>query len=540
MKDKTLIFGHRNPDTDSICSSIAYSKLKNILGNNTEPYRLGDVSKETQFALDYFDVAEPELLKTVKPTLGIIKSGSKAVIKDNDSLKTAREILTREKYSSLPVVNSENNKLEAMLHVSHLSNSYLDISTDYFFDLHYTTFENVVNSLECNLINGVLPKGRVLGSLKTLPEIGIEPKTQNGIVILSDLDRIDPSIDDYNISLLVLSSKEDLDVDLKGIKTPIIHTTFSIFKTFKLISQSISIHSILKNSPFYHFRTTDYIYDIQPLMKEADQTNFPIVNKNGEVYTTIRNKHLVDYARVNVILIDHNEKKQSVDGIETARILEIVDHHKFGDIETSEPLMIRAESVGCTSTIVYRLFEESNIIPDRQVAGLMLSAILSDTLLFKSPTTTKRDVEVAKKLEKLAGVDMQKYGMDLLVAGTSLADKTPLDILTMDMKEFTMGRYKTALAQVNTVDISSVIDQKQELEKHINKMISDNGYNLFMLVITDIVNKGSQILAYGDSTHLVTSAFGQPLENDSMWLKGVVSRKKQLVPVLMQASQEQD
>ncbi len=535
MKDKTLIFGHKNPDTDSICSAIAYSKLKTFLGKNTEAYRLGDISKETQFALDYFDVETPELLKTVKPKVGIIKSGSKAVIRDNDSLKKAREILTREKYSSLPVINSEN-KLEAMLHVSHLSNSYLDISTDSFFDLHYTTFENVVNSLDSKLINGVIPQGRVLGSLKTLSEI--DSINNNGIVILSDLDKIDSNIDEFGISLLILSSKDEINIDLTGIKTPIIHTTFSIFKTFKLISQSISIHSILKNTPFYQFSTTDFIYDIQPLMKEADQTNFPIVNKKGEVYSTIRNKHLVDFARVNVILIDHNEKKQSVDGIETARILEIVDHHKFGDIETSEPLMIRAESVGCTSTIVYRLFEESNIIPDRQTAGIMLSAILSDTLIFKSPTTTKRDVEVAGKLEKLAGVDMHKYGMELLIAGASLADKTSLDLLTMDMKEFTMGSHKTALAQVNTVDINSVINQKEELEYEINKMISENGYNLFMLVITDIINKGSQILAYGDSTYLVTSAFGKPLEDNTMWLKGVVSRKKQIVPVLMQASQE--
>ncbi len=535
MKEKTLVFGHKNPDTDSVCSSIAYSKLKNILGKNTEAYRLGAISKETQFALDYFKVEEPSLLETVKPTVGIIKSGSRAVIRDSDSLKTAREILTKEKYSSLPVINSDN-KLEAMLHVSHLSNSYLDISTDSFFDLHYTTFENVVNSLDSKLINGAIPEGRVLGSLKTLSET--KSKTSNGIVILSDLDKIDESIDKYNISLLILCSKNEFDIDLSNIDTPIIHTTFSIFKTFRLISQSISIHSILKNSPFYQFRTTDYIYDIQPLMKEADQTNFPIVNKKGEVYSTIRNKHLFDFARVNVILIDHNEKKQSVDGIETARILEIIDHHKFGDIETSEPLMIRAESVGCTSTIVYRLYEESNIIPDKQIAGLMLSAILSDTLIFKSPTTTKRDVEVAGILQELAGVEMHKYGMDLLIAGASLADKSPLDLLTMDMKEFTMGGHKTALAQVNTVDISSVTDQKVELEQVIKSMIAENEYNLFMLVITDIVNKGSHILAYGDSTHLVTSAFGKPLEDDTLWLKGVVSRKKQIVPVLMQASQE--
>ena len=535
MKEKTLIFGHKNPDTDSICSAIAYSSLKNILGKNTQACRLGVISKETQFALDYFDVEEPKLLLTVKPTVGIINTGCKATIKDDDSIKTAFEILTKEKYSSLPVVNSDN-KLEAMLSVSQMSNSYLEVSTDNFFDIHYTTFKNIVNSLDCEVINGSIKEGRVYGNLKTLSEIDTD--TNNGIVIVSDINQITPSIDNYNISLLVVSSKGKLNLDLSSIKTPIIHTTHSIFKTFKLISQSISIHSIVKNSRFYQFTSSEFIHDIQPLMKEADQTNFPIVSKNGEVHSTIRNKHLMDFDRVNVILVDHNEKGQSVEGIDTAHIKEIIDHHKFGDIETSEPLMIRAESVGCTSTIIYRLYEEENIIPDRQMAGLMLSAILSDTLIFKSPTTTKRDIEVAKKLEEITNVDIQKYGMDLLIAGASLSDKTPLDLITMDMKEFTMGVHKTALAQVNTVDVSSVMDQKKNIEEVIMKMIQEKGYDLFMLVITDIINKGSQILAYGSSTSLVISAFGKPLENNAMWLKGVVSRKKQIVPVLMQSSQE--
>ena len=535
MKEKTHIFGHKNPDTDSICSAIAYTNLKNALGKNAQAFRLGKLNKETQFALDYFEVKKPNLLKTVKPTVGIISTGSKAVINDGDSLKTAMEVLTKENYSSLPVINSEN-KLESLLHVSQIANAYLEMSTKSIFDEHYTTFQNVIDSLDCKHINGMLPQGRVHGNLKTLSEI--KPTDSNGIVVGSDIDRIDSSIDKLGISLLVICSSNIDGLNLKEIKTPIVHTNFGIFKTFKLISQSVSVHSILGSKPFYHFRTTDYIYDIQSMMKEADQTNFPVVDKFGEVYSTIRNKHLMNVDRINVILVDHNEKGQSVDGIETARILEIVDHHRFGDFETSEPLMIRAESVGCTSTIVFRLYQEANLEPDKQTAGLMLSAILSDTLIFKSPTTTKRDIEVAKKLALIANVDCQKYGMELLIAGASLSDKSPKEIITMDMKEFTMGKYKTALAQVNTVDVDGVLTQREELESVINDMIKENNYNLFILVITDILNKGSQVLAFGDSVHLVSSAFGIQLENNSTWLKGVVSRKKQIVPVLMQASQE--
>ena len=536
MKESTLIFGHKNPDTDSICSAIAYSNLKNILGKNTKAMRLGNINKETAFALEYFKCEEPEYISTIKPTLANIKKGNKTVIKSNDSIKRAIEILTNENHSSLPVVNNEN-KLESLLSISQIANAYLEMSTQDIFDKHYTNFNNILDSLNGTLINGTLPSERVTGNLKSLSEI--KPGQKHGVALTTDLSKINKKIDTYGISLLVVSGYKKIDTELvENIKTPIILTSHSIFKSFKLISHSVSVHSILSHKPFYHFRTSDYIEDINMMMKEADQTNFPVVNDKGEVFSTIRTKHLFNSDKLDVILVDHNEKIQSIDGIETARIVEIIDHHKFGDVETSEPLMIRAESVGCTSTIIYRLFNEVNIVPSKQIAGLMLSAILSDTLIFKSPTTTKRDVEVAKTLAKIANVDYQKYGMDLLIAGASLSDKTSNEILTMDMKEFAMGKYSTALSQVNTVDIDSVLNNKEDLENEINVLIGNNNYDLFILVITDILNKGSQIIALGNATSLVNSAFSLKLENNMMWLKGVVSRKKQIVPVLMQASQE--
>ncbi|MEN8138512.1 MAG: putative manganese-dependent inorganic diphosphatase [Bacteroidota bacterium] len=535
MKEKTLIFGHKNPDTDSICSAIAYSNLNNILGKNTKAVRLGSLNKETQFALNYFGADEPDLLTTVKPTLGDIKSGNKAVIKESDTLVTAMEILTKQKHSSLPVINSEN-KLESLLHVSQIANAYLEMSTKDLFDRHYTTYENIISSLDAKIINGKMPKGRVRGYLRGLLEAHTEGSS--GVVITSEVTRIDKSIDDLNASLCVVCSKEKINHKFEDIKTPIIQTGLGIFKAFKLMSHSVSVHSILSNTPFYHFRTTDYIADVQSMMKESDQTNFPVVNEHGEVFSTIRNKHLMNVARINVILVDHNEKEQSVDGIETARILEVVDHHKFGNLDTAEPLMIRAESVGCTSTIVYRLYQEANKVPDKQNAGLMLSAILSDTLLFKSPTTTKRDVQVAKELAEIAEIDYQKYGMDLLVAGATLTDKSPEEIITMDMKEFTMGNYKTALSQVNTVDVNGLLVEKDSLETIMNSMILDNGYDVMILVITDILNKGSEVIVLGNSSDLVENAFKLKLTDNRAWLKGVVSRKKQIVPVLMQVSQE--
>ncbi|MCK5824987.1 MAG: putative manganese-dependent inorganic diphosphatase [Ichthyobacteriaceae bacterium] len=534
MKNTTLIFGHKNPDTDSICSSIAYSALKNKIGKHTKPMRLGDINKETEFALNHFNIDAPELLTTVHPCIGDIKTGNKTVIKDTDSIKTAMEILTRENYSSLPIVNKDN-KLESMLHISQIANAYLEMSTKNIFDNHCTDYSNVLNSLNSTLINGELPCGKISGDLRSLREIKLGQN--NGVVVTTDTERIDEHTDKYNISLIVICSKNKPNIDFKGVNTPIVHTEYGIFKAFKYISQSVSVRNILSNNTFLQLRTRDYIRDVQAMMRESDQSNFPIVNANGEVHSTIRIKHLSDVVSNNVILVDHNERGQSVDGIETAKVLEIVDHHKFGDFETNEPLMIRAEAVGCTSTIIYRLYKEAGIEIDKNIAGLMLSAILSDTLIFKSPTTTKRDVEVAKELEKITGVDIDKYGMDLLVAGASLEDMNAEDVITMDMKKFSMGNYKIALGQINTVDVNGLMKHKTDLEKVMQKHIDVNNYDMFMMVITDILNKGSKIIVLGNSAHLVETAFGVQLEDNTAWLKGVVSRKKQIVPVLMQVAQ---
>ncbi|MGL4308267.1 MAG: putative manganese-dependent inorganic diphosphatase, partial [Cetobacterium sp.] len=260
--------------------------------------------------------------------------------------------------------------------------------------------------------------------------------------------------------------------------------------------------------------------------------------ENGSVYGTIRTKNLINFTRKKVILVDHNERTQSVDGLQDARILQVVDHHKFANFETDEPVKINAETVGCTCTIIYNLYREAGLNPRKEIAGLLLSAILSDTLLFKSPTCTEKDVQAAKELALLAGLEnFEKYGMDMLIAGTSLGDKTPLEILNMDMKEFSMGGLKVAVAQVNTVDVDGVLAKQEELEIVMNSLSEKNNYNLFLLVITDIVKSGSMALAIGSHPSLVERGFNVKLDNNTAWLEGVVSRKKQIIPFLMAASQ---
>ncbi|MGB6128266.1 MAG: putative manganese-dependent inorganic diphosphatase [Psychrilyobacter sp.] len=536
MKEKILIFGHKNPDTDSICSAIAYSNLKEQLGVNTKAVRLGQLNKETEFILNYFKVATPPLLTTIKPQVKDLTKVEKELIKETDSIQKALEIMTTENYSSLPVVN-KNNKLENMIHISEIANAYLEMSTRDIFIDYETTFENIWETLKDSavVVNGVYPTGKIEGRLRGVSELAKIAKED--VVVTTLFSGHIQNAEKAGAKIIFLCVDKNDEVPNYDVNIPLVRVNKGIFKTFKMISQSVPVRSLLKHKNFFHFKTTDFIEDIQDIMKDSSQTNFPVVNEDGTIFSTIRSKHIMNFGKNEVILVDHNENSQSVDGIETAKILEIVDHHKFGNFETSEPLMIRAAAVGCTCTIVYGLFKENNLTPNKTIAGLMLSAILSDTLIFKSPTCTPKDIEAAKELAIIAEVDYQKYGMEMLIAGTSLEDKTPNEIITMDMKEFSMGKFQTAVAQINTVDIDGLLSNRENLELAMNEMINENNYDLFVLVMTDIVNNGSKILALGNSIELVEKGFNVELEVGTAWLDGVVSRKKQIVPFLMAASQ---
>ncbi|MGL5577553.1 MAG: putative manganese-dependent inorganic diphosphatase, partial [Fusobacteriaceae bacterium] len=275
--------------------------------------------------------------------------------------------------------------------------------------------------------------------------------------------------------------------------------------------------------------------------KEASQTNFPVISKDGEVYGTIRTKDLINFTRKRVVLLDHNERTQSVDGIGDAKVIQVVDHHKFGNFETNEPVKINAETVGCTCTIVYGLYKDARIVPDKNIAGLMLSAILSDTLLFKSPTCTEKDKETAEELAEIAGIkDYEKFGMEMLIAGTSLEDMSAHGILNADMKEFNMSGFKIAIAQINTVDTEGVMKRKDEIKSVMEAELKDRECQLFVLIITDIIKSGSTALVAGDYPNILEKAFNVKIEGDIAWLNGVVSRKKQIVPFMMAATQSME
>ncbi|BDU49757.1 putative manganese-dependent inorganic diphosphatase [Haliovirga abyssi] len=536
MKEKILVVGHKNPDSDSICSAIVYANLKEKLGLDTKPVRLGKINKETEFILNYFGVETPELIETIKPQLKDLRKGVKDVIREEDSLRKVIKLMTEKNYSSLAVVDSEN-RLKSMLHISEIADAYLEMGAIDIFKNYETTFENLWQALgkEASLVNGIYPKGIIRGNLRGVSELS---KIKKGdIVITTLLSKNINNAEKAGAELIIICVDETDVIPDCNVKIPIVRVNNGIFKVFKRISESVPIKSILSDSKFIHFYTNDYIDDVEEIIDNSEQNNFPVVDENGKVVSTIRLKHIMNIEKNEVILVDHNEAPQSIDGIETAKILEIVDHHKFGNFETIEPLMIRAEPVGATSTVIYGLYKEAKIIPSKKMAGLMLSAILSDTLIFKSPTCTQKDINYAKELAKIADIDIESYGMKMLIAGTSLGDITPSEIINIDKKEFSMGKFNVAVAQVNSVDVEGVLEKRDELKKVINDEILEKNYDMFLFMITDIIRNGSKIVALGKAKELVTKGFNIELVEDEAWLDGVVSRKKQIIPFLMDASQ---
>ena len=535
--EEILVFGHKNPDTDSICSSIAMSNLRKQQGFNAIPCRLGEINKETKFVLDKLGVKSPKLLKTVSAQITDLNYVEKSTISTEDSIKEALDLMTKENFSSLPVIDTEGY-FKTMLSISDIANTYLEIDYSDLFSKYSTTFENLKEALEGEVISGNYPEGEIASNLKEASEL--ESLKKGDIVITTSLtDGIDKSIQAGARVVIVCCRKGDFISPRVTSECAIMLVRHSFFKAISLISQSISVGGILNtNKVLFNFNKEDFLNEIRGIMKDANQTNFPVLEDDGKVYGTIRTKHLIDFHRKKVIMVDHNEFSQSVEGIQDAHILEVVDHHKFANFQTNEATKIRTEPVGYTSTIVYGLYKEAKIEPDEKTALLMLSAILSDTLLFKSPTCTSKDVEVAKELAKLAKVDnISEYGMEMLIAGTSMAKSSMKEIINQDKKIFPIGDMEIAVAQINTVQIGELVARKEEIAKEIEHEIGKYGYSLFLFVVTDIINSNSLVFTYGKEIEIVENAFKKEVVNNEILLENVVSRKKQIIPFLMTAAQ---
>jgi manganese-dependent inorganic pyrophosphatase len=541
MEDIIYITGHKNPDTDSICSAVAYSELKKKLGFNAVPARLGEINRETEFILEYFYVPVPEYLHTVKTQVCDLNIDNVIPVSPDVSIKTAWMLMKRNNLKTLPVVD-DNERLIGVATLSDITNKYMDTLENNIIAASKTPLRNIMETLNAKLITGKYDDFKTTGNVvvAALSPEQMKPFIDRGdIVIAGNRNDTQLMAMELGASCIIITGGYDIDKELlekaKENNCIVMITPFDTFTTARLINQSIPIKHVMTTDNLIIFNLDDFIDEIKDKMLQTRYRSYPVVDDNNRIQGFISRYHLISQKRKKIILMDHNEKVQSVHGIDEAEILEIIDHHRIADVQTGRPIYFRNEPVGSTSTIVANMYFENGIRPSKNIAGIMCAAILSDTLKFKSPTCTYIDIMTAERLAEIADIQMEEFALSMFRAGSSLQDKSPEEIFYQDFKEFTLGKYKIGIGQVNTIGSDDMKEIKKSILDYMNTVCKNKNYNLVMIMLTDIIEEGSEILFVGEDKELIAKAFNVHMENNSVYLPGVVSRKKQVVPPLSSA-----
>lgn len=530
----TFIFGHKNPDTDTVCSSIALSYLKNELGGKTMPKVLGNINNETKFVLDHFKVPVPSYLNDVRVRIKNIKYDKKAYINEYSSIDAAFKLMQKQNITAIPLVD-EKRKLTGYVTLKEIARYLINGNKE----IVNTTLDNIIDTLNAkvitkfdDLISGdILIAGLEDRTLKKSIEL-----SSKDILIVGDRSKVLEYAIESKVKLIILPL--NINIDKKIIKKAelnhinIIASELDSFQIASKILLSNYIKNINTNKSPVTVNNDDYFTDFKTMTHKVNHTNYPVINNKNECLGLIRLTGPNDYEKQKVILVDHNNLAQSVDGIEEADILEIIDHHNLGAIGTSVPINFRSKPVGCTSTMLYDLFVEEKVSIPKNIAGLMLSAILSDTLLLTSPTTTEDDRFAAVKLANIAKVDIDTYGLEMLKAASSIAGKSVAELINMDLKTYSVGNKTLGISQIMTMDFDTIKENIDEFINKLNEMVNTN-YSIVVIFITDIIKNGSYVLYNTKSVDIIADSFGIKNIHQGVFLPKMVSRKKQILPAIL-------
>ncbi len=537
MQKPIFVFGHTNPDTDSICAAIAYAHFKHVQGfKDVEAVRLGNINKETKYVLDFFNVAKPRLLENIIPQVEDMSHYDVPPVYIVDSVKKAWRVMTESGRQIIPILY-HNQKLAGVVSVSDIAKTYIGLTDGSVLKENKTPFVNITAVLSGKKIHGNYAYAYVNGDVYTTASLGEDQKLTDGDILITGVQpHLQKLAFESGAGCIIFTDQDMNNIQMNipaDIKSAVICVPHAFFKTIKIISQSISVKNVMKTQNLIYFQTDETLDEAREVMLTSTHRQFPIVDGQGHVKGVISKRHLLDIQKKQVILVDHNEAAQSVTGIEQAEILEIIDHHRIANIDTGSPIYFRAEPVGCTCTIIGKMYDEQNIMPPAEIAGLMLSAILSDTLIFHSPTCTSEDIRIAKKLAQIANVDIQEYGMDMIAAGTTLNDITSNELLHMDMKYFTLGQYHAVVSQVNTGDYKGIFDMQDSILEEMQRLCTEENLDISILMVTNLILGGTELIAVGREKWIADKAFQIRREENSVFLPEVYSRKKQIIPKLM-------
>lgn len=548
-----LITGHKNPDTDSICAAISYSRLKNKI-NNTDRYipcRAGNPNAETSFVLEHFKVDAPLLLDNVKTQVSDIAYRKTPGVSKNMSLKQAYQMMRDGHVVTLPAVN-QNGILEGLITMSDIAKSYMNVYDSAIISTAETPFKNILETLEATLITGDANRncqdGKVLIAAAN-PEMMnyyIEP---HDIVILGNRAESQLSALDNGADCIIICEGANASPTIKALAEQngmiIMVTSYDAYTAARLINQSIPISFFMTKEGILSFEEEDTVDEIKDVMAKKRHRDFPVISKDGRYLGMLSRRNLLGASGKQVIMVDHNELGQALDGMENAEILEIIDHHRLGTIQTLGPVYFRNQPLGCTSTIVYLMYQENKVEIDPQTAGLMMSAIISDTLLFRSPTCTKTDEMAGRALAEIAGVDIEKYAMEMFSAASDLKQKTDREIFYQDFKTFTAGDIHFGVSQVSSLNEEELLSLKPRLFHFAKEALGEENLDMAFVMLTNILKQDTLLLAVGHRADtLIQNAFllepkkesfdfsGEEIEGFTAVLENVVSRKKQLIPPL--------
>ena len=531
------IFGHRKPDTDSVTSAIALANLKNSIGTKAKPMVLGDINKETEFALDYFNVKIPELLEDVKIQIKDLDYYKDCYVNIETSINDAYKYMTNNNITGVPVVDSEK-KLVGLLTIKMIAN--VLITDDYNkLDTSYDNILSVLEGTEVLRFDDYI-KGEIITTSYRSTTIFNKVEFNNDtILIVGDRNSIIEAALNSKVKLIIAVGNQEIDSEYLNIartnKVNIIKTGFDTYKASKLVNLSNFCTSALQEARNISFNENDYYDDFKEKCARFGYNNYPIIGKGKKCVGLIRVTDINKINKKQVILVDHNEARQSVEGLDEAEILEIIDHHKIGALATTMPINFRNMTVGSTNTIIYSMYIENNVPIPSNIAGLMLSGIISDTLKFTSPTTTEYDKYVAERLATMAMIDIDDFASKMFKAGTNLEGKTLEEIIDGDIKIFDIGNKKVAVSQVLTLDSESILSKQDEYIEKINEMKSNRYFDLLILCVTDMIKNGSFIFFNTDSKDLMCDAFNVMDIEEGYFFDKCLSRKKQLVPLIMNA-----
>ena len=544
---KVVVIGHRNPDTDSICSAIAYAELKNKTSDLVcEARRAGKMNQETEFVLKKFGVKPPRMCTDVNPKIRDVDYREMPGIPGSTSLRKAWEIMRDKQIDTLPVT-SPDNELEGVITVKDIATANMDVFDTGILAKSQTTYRNILETLGGTMVVGreddVCTTGHIRIGTAT-PEMLENTVEKGDIVILTNRYESQLCAIEKEASLLIICNGAKVGRTIQRIAeemgVAIMSAPVDTYAAGKLISQCAPISYYMTRSDIMKFTLVTPVADVTRVMAKVRHRYFPILDEDGKYCGMVSRRNIINLQKRRIILVDHNEATQAVEGFDQAEILEIIDHHRIGSLETSGPVYFRNQPVGCTATIITQMYDENDMEIPPQIAGLLLAAILSDTLVFRSPTCTPLDEALAKRLAKIAGVDIDEFASEMFEAGEKLDGKTAEEVFLQDFKVFMCGDIRFGVAQGSYMTRKNLMAAEALLQPYLEEARNKQNVEDIYMLLTDVPKEESVVISDGRyASEVLSDGFEtQPAEDGSFTLPGVVSRKKQFIPALMTAYQE--